>query len=74
MKRVIAKCYFDKAKQMYPNEKNKTRLMDIAEILKMTMNSHYGKVHKEEQPTCAIAMRHSSLCCRQQLSGGENRH
>lgn len=43
MKRIIAKYYFDKAKQMYPNEKNKTRLMDIAEILKMTMNSHCGK-------------------------------
>lgn len=33
---------------MYPNEKNKTRLMDIAEILKMTMNSLYGKAHKGE--------------------------
>lgn len=74
MKRIIPKCYFDKARQMYPNEENKTRLMDIALMLKIISNSHYGKVHEEEQSTCAIAMRHSSLCCWRQLSGGENRH
>ena len=42
MKRTIAKCYFDKAKQMYPNEKNKTRLMDIAVTLQIIANSRYG--------------------------------
>ena len=43
MKRIIPKCYFDKAKQMYPNEENKTRLMDIAVMLKIIANSCYGK-------------------------------
>ena len=42
MKRIIPKCYFDKARQMYPNEKNKTRLMDIATMLKIIANSRYG--------------------------------
>lgn len=45
MKRIVPKCYFDKAKQMYPNEKNKTRLMDIAIMLKIIAHSRYGKVH-----------------------------
>lgn len=42
MKRIIPKRYFDKAKQMYPNEENKARLMDIATMLKIIANSHYG--------------------------------
>ena len=49
MKRIIPKCYFDKAKQIYPNEKNKTRLMDIAEMLKIIANSRYGKEPSEER-------------------------
>lgn len=49
MKRIIAKCYFDKAKQMYPNEKNKTRLMNIAIMLKIITNSHYGKEPSKEE-------------------------
>ena len=47
MKRIIPKCYFDKAKQMYPNEKNKARLMDIAEMLKIIANSRWGKEPSE---------------------------
>lgn len=43
MKRIIPKCYFNKAKQMYPSEKDKTRLMDIATMLKIITNSHCGK-------------------------------
>ena len=54
MKRIVPKCYFDKAKQMYPNEENKNRLMDIAAMLKIIANSRYGNVHEEEQSTCAI--------------------
>ena len=46
MKRIIPKCYFDKARQIYPNEKDETRLMDIAILLKITMNSCYGKCTK----------------------------
>lgn len=46
MKRIIPKRYFDKARQMYPNEKDETRLMDIAILLKITMNSCYGKYTK----------------------------
>lgn len=42
MNRIIAKIYYDKAKELYPNEKDKTRLMDIAVQLKITMNSFYG--------------------------------
>ena len=49
MKRVVPKCYFDKAKQIYPNEENKTRLMDIAIMLKIIANSHYGKFRMDLQ-------------------------
>lgn len=42
MKRIISKYYFNKAKQMYPNEESKTRLMDIAIMLKIITNSHFG--------------------------------
>lgn len=43
MKEIIAKVYYDKAKKLYPNEKNKHRLILIAEMIKMNTNSLYGK-------------------------------
>jgi len=42
MKRIIAKVYYDKAKALYPDENDKTRLMDIAEQIKLSMNAVYG--------------------------------
>lgn len=42
MSRGIAKVYYDKAKELYPNIKNKRQLMNIAMFIKCAMNGIYG--------------------------------
>ena len=42
-KYVIPKVYFDEAKNLYPDEKDKNRLMHIAGLIKLIKNSCYGK-------------------------------
>ena len=42
-KYVIPKVYFDEAKNLYPDEKDKNRLMRIAGLIKLIKNSCYGK-------------------------------
>ncbi len=38
----ISKVYFDKAKKMFPHERNKKRLIELAEAIKIVTNSVYG--------------------------------
>ena len=42
MKPGLAKVYYDKAKELYPNIKSKRQLINIAKAVKITMNSFYG--------------------------------
>ena len=42
MKKAIAKVYYDKAKELYPNIKSKRQLMNIAESIKYAINGIYG--------------------------------
>lgn len=43
MKQIVAKVYYDKAKKMYPNEIDKHRIFTAAIMIKLIMNSFYGK-------------------------------
>lgn len=43
MKKIVAKIYYNKAKELYPNETNKSTLINLAEAIKISMNSCYGK-------------------------------
>ena len=43
MKQIVAKVYYDKAKKIYPNETDKHRIFTAAIMIKLIMNSFYGK-------------------------------